>query len=130
MRIIVTVLLTAFATSSIAHEHGPKGHQNLKVLADLPHKQFDTSMKAFSKGLGVKCTACHVEGAYEKDDLPTKQAAREFMTAVIGESDQAKRGEALKKLLGALKIETVKDEAKVWQAVSGWKKKPAESATH
>jgi len=122
MRIISALILAFMFAVSLAHAHG-KGHKNLKVLADVDHKQFDAGMKAFNGGLGVKCVACHVKGEFEKDDKPAKLAAREFMTAAIGESDQAKKSEALEKLLGALKREKAEDEAKVWQAVAGWKKK-------
>ena len=129
MRIFVALLI-AFGASSVAYAHGPKGHQSLKVLRHQTNKKFDAGMKSLSRGLGVKCSACHVKGAYEKDDVPAKEAARDFMTATIGERDKTKKSEALAELLEELDLEKAKDEAKVWQAVRSWKKKPAERAAH
>lgn len=47
----------------------------------------------FSRGLGVTCTHCHIDGAWEREDKSTKQTAREMsaMVAVIN-------GELLKKI--------------------------------
>lgn len=36
-------------------------------------------MTMFTKTLGVDCTYCHVEGAFEKDDKPAKQTARRML---------------------------------------------------
>ena len=65
MRIIGALILISALSATVAYAHGPKGHQNLKVLRHETHKKFDASMKSFSQGLGVKCSACHVKGAYE-----------------------------------------------------------------
>lgn len=47
----------------------------------------------FSRGLGVKCTHCHVAGEWDRDDKATKQTAREMsrMVATIN-------GDLLKKI--------------------------------
>lgn len=104
--------------------HGPEGHKNLKVLAD-DHKAIDRGMKAMAKGLGVKCTACHVKGKFDKDDVPAKAAGRKFLTVVVGEPDKVKRSEALRVLLDALKLEKPHDEEKIWEAVGPWKQQSA-----
>jgi hypothetical protein len=131
MRVFIgALLLSTFVLSSRAEAHGPKGHQNLEVLRRQSDKKFDASMKSFSKGLGVKCSACHVKGAYDRDDLPAKEAAREFMAATIGERDPTKRALALEELLDALELESAKDEARVWRTVGAWKRKPAQRAAH
>src|SRR5688500_3572436 len=47
----------------------------------------------FSRGLGVTCTHCHVDGEWDRDDKSTKQTAREMsrMMALIN-------GDLLKKI--------------------------------
>jgi hypothetical protein len=97
-------------------------HENLKVLADNG-KDLDNGMKALTKGLGVKCEACHVKGERASDKLPTKEDARKFLTAVVGEKDKAKRDEALKSLLTALKLEKAKNPDELWKGIEQFKKK-------
>lgn len=44
--------------------------------------------QGFSRGLGVKCTHCHVAGEWDRDDKATKQIARDMsrmMTAINSE---------------------------------------------
>jgi len=36
----------------------------------------------YSRSLGVTCTHCHIPGAWEKDDKPTKQIARDMAAMV------------------------------------------------
>lgn len=96
--------------------------KNLKVLQDNG-KAFQGGMKAMSKGLGVKCTACHVKGDYDDDKNNEKLEARKFFDKVVGEKDQAKRGAALKELLATLKLKAAKHPADVWKGVDMLKKK-------
>jgi len=105
--------------------HGPEGHKNLKVLSAEDHQALEKGMKAMAKGLGVKCTACHVKGKFDRDDVPEKEAARRFLASGFGEHDAEKRKAALRALLLALERDEARDEAKVWSAVAGWKKQPA-----
>ena len=123
---LLLILPAAFAFAPMTvFAHGNKGHQNLLVLQARDHRQLDASMKKLAQGLGVKCGACHVKGAFDSDALPAKEAARDFMVQTIGEEDPEVRAEALDELLDALEIERPKNEAKIWQAISGWEKKPA-----
>jgi hypothetical protein len=124
-RLVLSALATAgvigaFAaplSSALADE--PK---NLKVLDPTLGKKIGAGMKSLSKGLGTKCESCHVKGKLDLDDKGEKLKAREFLAAVIGEKDQAKRDGELKKLLGELKLDKAKDPAIVWEAVDMWKK--------
>lgn len=100
--------------SAVAHE-GEK-HKNLKVLKDSG-KDLEKGMKALTKGLGVKCDACHVKGKFDSDDNASKAEARKFLTAAVGEKDATKRGDALKALLSAMKLKEAKDEAGIWSGV-------------
>jgi hypothetical protein len=116
----LTALALALAAAAPAAAHEP---ENLKVLAkDHTEKEVEKGMKAMTKGLGVKCEACHVKGKMHADDVKAKEAARTFLKATMGEKDAAKRKAALDELLKALELKAAKAEAGVWQAVDGWKK--------
>lgn len=99
-----------------------KEPSNLKVLAG-DKKSIDAGMKELSKGLGVKCEACHVKGAFDKDDVAAKAASRDFLTATVGDADADKRAKALASLLAALKIDAPKRAESVWAAVGRFKKR-------
>lgn len=123
MRIVSALFVTSAMTFGIANRAtADEGKlKNLKVIQ--PGKEVEAGMKAFSKGLGVKCNACHVKGKFEADDVPEKESTRKFLTAVVGEKDSAKRDAELKTLLEALKLKEAKDSAEVWKAIDTFKKK-------
>ena len=100
---------------------GDEKHKNLKVLKDTG-KDLESAMKLFSKGLGVKCNACHVKGEFDSDKVAEKEVARKFLAAVVGEKDAAKRNEALKPLLDALKLKEPKSADDLWKGVDGLQK--------
>lgn len=58
-------------------------YKNVQTLKGVPAGRWMLIMKMFSKSLGVDCSHCHVEGAFEKDDKPAKQTARK-MLAMVG----------------------------------------------
>lgn len=107
-----------FVSSASAHEK----FKNLKVIDGSNKKSVEKGMKSLSKGLGVKCNACHVKGEFDSDKVAAKQEARKFLTAVVGEKDTAKRKTALTSLLKAMKIEKAKAEPKIWKGVDLFKK--------
>jgi hypothetical protein len=115
---LISALALGVAGRAVAEEK----HENLKVLEDTG-KKLDTGMKAFSKGIGVKCNACHEKGKFAADTVPAKEEARKFFTATVGEKDQAKRDAALKTLLDAMKLKEAKGAADVWEGVNSFKKK-------
>lgn len=104
------------AAPAVAAAHGGKKHKNLKVLADSK-KALGDGMKLLSKGLGVKCTACHVKGKLARDAKPAKIAARNFLGAVLEADAPAVRAEALKTLLQTMSLKAAKDERKIWSAI-------------
>ncbi len=53
--------------------------KNIQVLKGIPSSQLIPAMEFISSSLGVKCTFCHVEGHFEKDDEKPKQTARGMM---------------------------------------------------
>jgi photosynthetic reaction center cytochrome c subunit len=61
--------------------------KNIKVLNGLPQSQLIPVMNFFSASLGVRCNFCHVNNngvwAYDSDDKPEKNTAREMITMVF-----------------------------------------------
>ena len=96
--------------------------KNLEILKDTG-KKLQKGMKEFTKGLGVKCNACHVKGKFDSDELKPKVAGRDFFKVTVGNKDAAKRDAALKALLKALELDAAKDGAKVWSGVDMLEKK-------
>jgi photosynthetic reaction center cytochrome c subunit len=57
-------------------------YKNVQTLKGVPVGRWMFIMNMFSKSLGVDCTYCHVENQFEKDDKPTKTAARRMLRMV------------------------------------------------
>jgi photosynthetic reaction center cytochrome c subunit len=57
--------------------------KNIQVLKGIPADQLFPTMQFITASLGVQCDFCHVQGAFEKDDKPTKQKARKMMEMMI-----------------------------------------------
>jgi len=53
--------------------------KNIQQFKTLPAGRLASVMQTWTRVLGVKCNYCHTPGAWEKEDLPTKQVAREMM---------------------------------------------------
>jgi hypothetical protein len=53
--------------------------KNVQALKNMPAGRLAGVMNGWTKALGVKCNHCHTPGAWEKEDLPAKQIAREMM---------------------------------------------------
>ena len=113
---LVQVSLTASADE-------PAEFKNLKILDGADKKAVEKGMKSLSKGLGVKCNACHVKGEFDSDKVEAKGAARAFFNQTIGQKDAAKRDAALASLLKSLKMTAAKDAKTVWAGVDTFKKK-------
>ena len=67
--------------------------KNIQFFKGVPAGRLVKIMEmGFARSLGVGCTHCHVEGAWEKDDKPQKQIAREMgaMARAIGTDYLAK----------------------------------------
>lgn len=67
--------------------------KNIQSFKGRPSETIPRLMNAFSRALGVSCSHCHVVGQWEKEDLPTKQIARD-MLAMVGKIN----GELLKNI--------------------------------
>lgn len=72
--------------------------KNIQMLKGMPAGRLLRVMEmGYARSLGVNCTHCHVADAWEKEDKPTKQIARDMnaMMAVIN-NDQLKKIKNLK----------------------------------
>ena len=72
--------------------------KNIQMLKGMPAGRLLRVMElGYARSLGVNCTHCHVADAWEKEDKPTKQIARE-MNAMVGviNNDQLKKIKNLK----------------------------------
>ena len=57
--------------------------KNIQLLQGVPARRLPVIMTLFSTSLGVTCSHCHASGgAWEKDDKPQKQRARQMLTMV------------------------------------------------
>lgn len=55
----------------------------LTQFQGMPAGRLPLVMTAFSRALGTDCTHCHEPGAWEKEDKPEKQVAREMFKMVL-----------------------------------------------
>jgi hypothetical protein len=61
------------------NEPAEKVFKNIQLLKGIPAARLLRIMElGYSRSLGVTCTHCHVPAAWEKDDKPTKQIARDM----------------------------------------------------
>jgi hypothetical protein len=55
----------------------------LNQFQGMPAGRLPVVMTAFSRALGTDCTLCHEPGAWEKEDKPEKQIARDMFKMVL-----------------------------------------------
>jgi hypothetical protein len=53
--------------------------KNIQIMKDIPAEDLIPSMQFISASLGVECTYCHVEHAFDKDDKKEKKFARHMI---------------------------------------------------
>jgi hypothetical protein len=53
--------------------------KNIQVLKGAPADQLQPAMQFIANSLGVECSFCHVQGAFDKDDKKPKQTARKMI---------------------------------------------------
>ena len=75
----------AFAQTEAAKPANPKpktaeeAFKNIQTLKGIPADELIPAMQFITYSLGVECSYCHVENAFEKDDKKPKQTARKMM---------------------------------------------------
>ncbi len=67
--------------------------KNIQTLQGVPAGRFPMIMAFFSRSLGVRCSHCHVPGAWDRDDLEAKKTARK-MLAMVGTTIQRYYGQS------------------------------------
>ena len=86
MRILilsVTLVATTVSASIAQGQTAEQRFKNIQIFKGLPATQLDPTMAFISGSLGVRCNYCHVPGQFEKDDKPTKLAARRMIRMVM-----------------------------------------------
>ena len=81
----IKFILPLFILGLVNIVYGQSNYKNLKVLdPKIEESELKLLMKGYAKGLGVKCTFCHVPDAYHKDDKEHKLIARKMITMTAG----------------------------------------------
>src|SRR6266699_4376031 len=82
---LFTVLISARAQnpSPGAPKTAAQSFKNIQVMKDVPAEDIIPAMQFISASLGVECTYCHVERAFEKDDKKEKKFARHMIEMTI-----------------------------------------------
>ncbi len=101
--LVVTFSLTGISVSGQTGPTKPatseakmteEAYKNVQVLKGIPADRLIPAMQFITSSLGVECSFCHVEGAFEKDDKKPKQVARKMMKmmfAINQENFEGKR---------------------------------------
>src|SRR5690349_3114010 len=78
---LLCVLLAARAQNPppAAGKTAAQQFKNIQVLKDIPADDLIPAMQFISASLGVECTYCHVERAFDKDDKKEKKFARHMI---------------------------------------------------
>lgn len=88
LRFIAAPLLVAVAYAQIPatriDKKSSEVFKNVTVLSDIPSDQLLPTMQFITSALGVQCSYCHVEEAFDKDDKEPKQIARRMMRMTLG----------------------------------------------
>ncbi len=82
-RALAALAALSAAAAGAAGAQAPRAaeevYANLEVLRGTPAEQLLPAMELISASLGVACEHCHVAGAFEADDKPAKETAREMV---------------------------------------------------
>jgi hypothetical protein len=66
-------------TAAPAPKPAEQVFKNIQVFKGIPADQIQPAMQFISNSLGVECTFCHVQGAFDKDDKKPKLTARKMI---------------------------------------------------
>ena len=87
MRLIVLLVLVAgmsVVSVLVAQQlTAEQKFKNIQIFKGLPATELDPTMAFISGSLGVRCSYCHVANQFDKDDKPTKLAARRMIQMVF-----------------------------------------------
>lgn len=81
--LFAAVVLPVVLVTSLAGAQGrPRGGGRAENLKVIKPEQVMPTMQMFTRGLGVRCDFCHVQGAFGRDDKPMKVKARQMLVMV------------------------------------------------
>lgn len=86
MRLFTFILIIAVITGSASRAQQQTAEQrfkNIQIFKGLPATQLEPTMAFISGSLGVRCNYCHVPNQFDKDEKPTKLAARRMIQMVF-----------------------------------------------
>jgi len=83
MRSFTLILISVFAILTSQAQTAEQRFKNIQIFKNLPATQLDPTMAFISGSLGVRCSYCHVPNQFDKDDKPTKLAARRMIQMVF-----------------------------------------------
>lgn len=94
----LTIAGLVFVSSSLAQQQAAtqtaeQRFKNIQVFKGIPATQLDPTMAFISGALGVRCNYCHVPGQFERDEKPTKLAARRMIKMVFDLNKSSFNGE-------------------------------------
>lgn len=67
-------------------------YKNIQVLKHTPADQIIPAMQFITYSLGVECSYCHMEGAFERDDRKEKLSARKMIQMMLTIDDASFQG--------------------------------------
>ncbi|HSE30155.1 MAG TPA: c-type cytochrome [Pyrinomonadaceae bacterium] len=102
MKFIVLVMAISAGFVRLSKDSSPAAftqtaaqkYKNIQLFKELPATELDPTMAFISGSLGVRCNFCHVPTAFEKDDKPTKMAARRMIQMVFDLNKGSFNGES------------------------------------
>lgn len=95
MRLFLLIFfLTLTVLTSRAQQTAEQRFKNIQIFKHLPATQVDPTMAFIAGSLGVKCSYCHVPNQFDKDDKPTKLAARRMIQMVLDLNKQSFNGQS------------------------------------
>ena len=80
---LLTLIFVVVIASTVKPQTAGQRFKNIQIFKDIPATQLEPTMAFISGSLGVQCSYCHVPGQFEKDDKPTKLAARRMIRMVL-----------------------------------------------
>ena len=84
MRLLAFIFLLVITPTSHAQQQtAEQRFKNIQIFKNLPATQLEPTMAFISGSLGVRCNYCHVSNQFDKDDKPTKLAARRMIQMVF-----------------------------------------------
>src|SRR5512132_573953 len=77
--VLTTGAIIVVSTSRAQQQTAAQRFKNIQIFKGVPASQLEPTMAFISGSLGVRCSYCHVQNQFDKDDKPTKLAARRMI---------------------------------------------------